>query len=67
VNRSVRVARVMDQDAPFLQFVNRCGLTPGVNLRIEHRDPNAESVIVKPEGRACVTLGTAAALKILVE
>jgi len=67
MHRSVRIARVMDQDAPFLHFVNRCGLTPGTNARVEKRDAIAESVIVKPERRDPVTLGTAAAAKILVE
>src|SRR5437762_10217975 len=29
MNRPVRVVRVIDQDAGFLQFVDRCGLIPG--------------------------------------
>src|SRR6476659_6278971 len=33
--RSVEIARVVDQGAPFLQFVNRCGLTPGVKCLVE--------------------------------
>ena len=28
--RPGRIARIIDQGAAFLQFVNRCGLTPGV-------------------------------------
>jgi DtxR family transcriptional regulator, Mn-dependent transcriptional regulator len=67
LNRPVRIARVIDQDPPFLQFVNRCGLTPGTSAKVEKRDTVAESVIVKPDRRDSVILGTAAAEKILVE
>jgi DtxR family Mn-dependent transcriptional regulator len=67
VRRRVRVARVIDQDPPFLQFVRRCGLTPGVIVKVESRDPPAASVVIRPAGKGAVTLGTAAAAKILVE
>jgi DtxR family Mn-dependent transcriptional regulator len=62
-----RVARVVDQDAAFLQFVERCGLKPGVAITIETRDDLADAVSVRPAGRKAITLGTAAAAKILVE
>jgi DtxR family Mn-dependent transcriptional regulator len=65
--QTLRVARVIDQDAPFLQFVERCGLTPGVTVTVESRDPLAASVVIKPQGKTTLTLGTAAAAKILVE
>jgi len=63
----MRVARVIDQNPAFLQFINRCGLTPGTILTIESRDPLAAAVTVKPENHTAVTLGTDAAAKILVE
>jgi DtxR family Mn-dependent transcriptional regulator len=63
----LRVARVIDQDPPFLQFVERCGLTPGVRVTVEARDALAASVIIKPQDKRPITLGTAAAAKILVE
>jgi DtxR family Mn-dependent transcriptional regulator len=63
----MRVARVMDQNPAFLQFVNRCGLTPGTIITIESKDPLAAAVTVKPEQRPPITLGTVAATKILVE
>ncbi len=63
----VRVARVIDQGPAFLQFVHRCGLLPGVSLTVELRDPVADAVRVRPLGREALTLGTAAAAKILVE
>ena len=36
--KSVRIARVIDQDARFLQFADRHGLTPGIDLVVESRD-----------------------------
>jgi DtxR family Mn-dependent transcriptional regulator len=66
--RPVRIARVVDQDPPFLQFVNRCGLTPGVTLIVESRDTLADNVTLRPaQAKKPLTLGTAAASKILVE
>jgi DtxR family Mn-dependent transcriptional regulator len=62
-----RVARVTDQDAAFLQFVERCGLKPGVTVIVETRDEHADAVTVRPKDRKPVTLGTGAAEKILVE
>jgi DtxR family transcriptional regulator, Mn-dependent transcriptional regulator len=67
MNTPLRVTRVIDQDPEFLQFVDRCGLMPGVSLIVEVRDGLADSVWVKPDERRPVTLGTTAAGKILVE
>jgi DtxR family Mn-dependent transcriptional regulator len=66
VDRPMRVARIMDQEPTFLQFVNRCGLVPGVNVVVENRDDLAQAVFVKASGRAA-TLGMNVAGKILVE
>jgi hypothetical protein len=63
----MRVARVLDQNPSFLQFVEKCGLTPGTEVIVESRDPNAAAVVVKPQGAASVTFGIDAAAKILVE
>jgi DtxR family Mn-dependent transcriptional regulator len=65
--QSVRIARIADQDPPFLQFVERCGLTPGVIARVERREPAADAVHVRPHGKPIVTLGSAASAKILCE
>ena len=67
LNRPYRIARVIDQDPAFLQFVDRCGLMPGVNVTVEVRDTLADAVWVRPRDRRPLTLGTAAAAKILVE
>jgi DtxR family Mn-dependent transcriptional regulator len=66
-DRPLRITRVIDQDPPFLQFVDRCGLTPGVAVRVQRRNAHAAAVEVHLQGRDPVTLGTAAAEKILVE
>ena len=67
LGRSVRIARVLDQEPAFLQFVDRCGLIPGVNVKVDTRDVQSDAVAVRLQGRPVVTLGTAAAAKILVE
>lgn len=62
-----RVARVIDQEPRFLQFVEKCGLLPGTAVVLESQDAMADAVRVRPRGRESVNLGTAAAAKILVE
>ena len=64
--RPLKVARVVDQDAGFLQFAERCGMVPGATLTVLSRDSRADAVVVKGDGRGTHTLGTAAAAKILV-
>jgi len=63
---SARISRIADQEAAFLQFLRRAGLTPGVEVGVEARDAQADQVKVRLGGKP-VTLGTAAAAKILVE
>jgi DtxR family Mn-dependent transcriptional regulator len=67
VERTFRVARVIDQDPAFLQFVERCGLMPGVSVTVQVRDRLADAVWVRPGERRPIPLGTSAAAKILVE
>ena len=67
LHHSLRIARVLDQESSFLQFADRCGLVPGVQVKVEARDEQSDAVAIRPQGRAVVTLGTAAATKILVE
>jgi len=67
LGRPVRIARISDQEPTFLQFLHRSGLTPGVAVTVSGRDANADSVVIKTGQRGGVTLGTAAASKILVE
>src|SRR3954451_19893179 len=65
LNRPVRIARIADQEPAFLQFLHKNGLTPGVSLTVDAREAHADSVVLKPADRSPVSLGTAAAAKIM--
>lgn len=67
MSSSLRVVRVMDQNPEFLEFVHRHGLTPGVELVVQRREVAADSVTLLPSGGTPMTVGSAAAKKILVE
>lgn len=60
------VTRVIDQGTEFLRFVERHGLVPGSTVTIEHRDPVGGAVELRSPADARVSLGIAAASKILV-
>ena len=61
------VARVADQEADFLQFLHKHGLTPGSPFTIESHTPSADAITVHPKNHNPVTLGSAAAGKIMVK
>jgi DtxR family Mn-dependent transcriptional regulator len=64
--RAMRIVRITDQSADFLQFAEQQGLQPGTGLRVTDRNLTAGLVeLKKPAGRP-VTLSLAAAGKILV-
>jgi DtxR family Mn-dependent transcriptional regulator len=69
VRRGFRVARVRDQTPEFLRLVERRGLMPGRRVRVEERDPAADTValVVGGEDGERLSLGFRAAGKILVE
>ncbi|MDQ3439337.1 MAG: metal-dependent transcriptional regulator [Planctomycetota bacterium] len=67
LGRTVRVARVMDQNPAFLHFVDRHHLKPGTELVVRHRDAIADAVSITSKNHPALTLGTSAAAKILVE
>jgi DtxR family Mn-dependent transcriptional regulator len=62
----VRIVRIVDQDSTFLQFLDRSSLTPGTTVLVESKDSVGETVTVRPLREEKVTLGRAAADKILV-
>ena len=66
VGEAVTVRRVSDQDSEFLRFVERHDLKPGQVVRVENRDPAADSVQLKSHERE-FTIGARAASKVLVE
>ncbi|MES1244784.1 MAG: metal-dependent transcriptional regulator [Acidobacteriota bacterium] len=63
----VRVARVGDQSREFLQLLERRHLKPGSTLIVERRDEVADTVDLRREGGAELSLGFRAASKIFVE
>lgn len=67
INRPMRIARVLDQDPQFLQFIDRSNLKPGAQVMVKSRDDFADSVSITPRSGTAVTLGSASAAKILVE
>jgi DtxR family Mn-dependent transcriptional regulator len=62
-----QVARVLDQEPGFLQFIERSGLMPGSTVTVGKRDSAAETVRIRIPRREDVSLGIAAAAKILVD
>lgn len=64
---SAVIARIIEQDAPFLRFLAKHGLIPGAVVSVVRRDGLADSLTVQSADHAPVTLGTSAAAKVLVQ
>jgi len=64
---AVRIARVTDQRAEFLQLLEQHGLMPGRSVVVEAHDELAETIGVRTDGGAPFRLGFPAASRILVE
>lgn len=64
--RSLRIARIEDQEEAFLRFASQNGLTPGAVLTIEQVNTAADSLTIRVKNGPTLTLGTVAAGKILV-
>lgn len=62
----VVLARVTDQDAAFLRFLETRDLTPGRSIRVEIRDDAADQVVVRVAPDRPVMIGMRAAAKLLV-
>jgi len=62
----VVLARVINQDAEFLRFLENNELTPGRSLRVETRDVAADHVMVRRTDDQPVMIGMRAAAKLLV-
>ena len=67
VDAPLKIARVSNQDAQFLRFLESQGLTLGTTLRVSAREGTAETVTVNMEERGEISLGFPVANKILVE
>lgn len=65
--RRVRVVRVIDQDAAFLQFIDRIGLRPGAEVTVEDNNPQSQVVRARSTAGQEIALAASAAMKLLVE
>lgn len=66
LNTRVVVARVTDQDAAFLRFIESHHLKPGQTIEVEARDEVSDSVTLKGRDDRRMTIGARAASKLLV-
>ena len=66
LNTPVVVARVTDQDAAFLRFLESHQLKPGQTIEVEARDEVSDSVRLKGPNGQRMTIGARAASKLLV-
>lgn len=60
------VARLTDQDPGFLEFAEQRGLVPGARIEVLGRDRVADLVTLRVPRRRPMTIGLAAARKVLV-
>jgi DtxR family Mn-dependent transcriptional regulator len=67
VGQPVRVARIADQNAEFLRFLERSALMPGQAVVVVSRDAAADSVAVQGADTRRIILGARAASKVLVD
>jgi DtxR family Mn-dependent transcriptional regulator len=67
LEREVRIARITDQRAEFLQLLERHRLMPGRLASVDSRDELAQTVEIRPEEGEPLKLGYQAASRILVE
>ena len=66
LNTPVTVARVTDQDASFLRFIESHQLKPGQTIEVEARDEVSDSVRLRGAKNEQMTIGARAASKLLV-
>ena len=67
VAKPLRIVRITDQSAEFLQFAEQHGLLPGASVRVADRNLAASLVTLKRSSGPSTPLSLAAAGKILVE
>ena len=63
----VTVARVTDQDAAFLRFLESHHLKPGQTIQVEARDEVSDTVKLRGRDDQVMTIGAKAASKLLVQ
>lgn len=62
----VRVLRVRNQDAKFLNFAGKHGLRPGAFVTVMEVEEGAQAMTVRAQGHEKITLGLAAAAELMV-
>jgi DtxR family Mn-dependent transcriptional regulator len=67
LGQPVRVARVADQDADFLRFIEQSSLMPGEAIVVVSRDAAADSVAIEGRDARRIVIGARAASKVLVD
>lgn len=67
VEQTLTVTRIVDHDPEFLRFAEANGLMPGAKTKITQHLPHADAVTVETENHEPVTLGLAAAARVLVQ
>lgn len=63
----VCITCVVDQHQVFLRFIDQHGLRPGTNLTVEEMDEAGDAMRIRTLGKSSLTMGFAAARKLLVE
>lgn len=66
LNKSLCIARILDQNTKFLRFAQKNGLMPEANLEVERRDLQADAIRLKTGCGKSLTLSSTVAKKILV-
>jgi DtxR family Mn-dependent transcriptional regulator len=66
-DRPLRIVRITDQSAEFLQFAEQNGMRPGASVRVADRNLAAGLVTLKKNGGRGPALSLAAAGKILIQ
>ena len=66
IETTLELARVTDQDADFLRFLESNGLVPGQLIRVEARDTIADHVLIRGKNERQISIGMRAAAKLLV-
>ena len=67
VGTPLRIARIADQSAEFLRFLEKKDLRPGNRTEVVSRDEVADIVLLRPEDGKPFQIGFRAASKVQVE
>ncbi len=67
MDEKYRISRITDQDPEFLKFIDNQGLRPETEVMVIERSQVADAASLRIYDRGVITLGLAAAEKILVE